>query len=91
MSTTEDAMRDEAERLLQEAGDDPLPGLEADTKVSILGTTVATNKDLVLGQRVEARITGIVKFVGDELIENEGKRRIVKVQSNLIEIITDDE
>lgn len=85
---TDPDVADEAQKILDGAADS-LPGLEADAKVSILGTAFASSKaaELALGERVELRVVGYVNFVGDQLIENEGKRRIIKVQSSLIELL----
>ena len=67
--------------------EESLPGLEAETKVSILGAAFATNEQFVLGERVELKVVGFVGFAGDQLIENEGKRRVVKINTTLIQVV----
>jgi len=79
-------MADEAKAILDGAPD-ALPGLEAETKVSVLGCNFSTNEDFVLGERVELRVIGYVNFAGDQLIENEGQRKVVKIASSLINVV----
>jgi hypothetical protein len=83
--TDEKALAAEAQQILDNAPV-TLPGLETETKVSILGATFATNEEFVLGERVVLRLSGYVTHVGDQLIEDEGKRGIVKVQATLIQV-----
>lgn len=89
MTTTDATLADEANAILSGASD-VLPGLEAESRVSILGTTFSTNEEFVLGQRVELRVTGYVSHAGTQLVENEGKRNVVKVSSTLITVIDTD-
>ena len=90
MAKTDAELADEAQAILdgQEANA-PLPGLEADTKVSVLGMQFSTSDTFALGERVELRVVGYVNFAGDQLLENEGKKHIVKIQSSLIEVVPD--
>ncbi len=78
---------EEAQKLLDDAGQDSLEGLEADTKVTVLNMNFATADTFVLGQRVELRVVGYVTFDGDELLENEGKRHLTKMKAQLIEVV----
>jgi hypothetical protein len=79
-------MAAEAQAIL-DGSPDSLPGLEAETRVSVLGTTFSTNEEFTLGERVELRIVGYVGFAGEQLIENEGKRHVVKINSTLINVV----
>lgn len=79
-------LADEAQAILDGAPD-VLPGLEAETKVSILGTSFSTQEEFVLGQRVELRVVGYVSQAGTQLVENEGKRNLVKISSSLITVV----
>lgn len=88
-ATTDASLADEAQTILDGAAD-VLPGLEAESRVSILGTTFSTNEDFVLGQRVVLQVTGYVSHAGTQLVENEGKRNVVKVSSTLITVIDAD-
>jgi len=82
---TDATLADEAQAILDGAPD-VLPGLEAETKVSILGTTFSTQEEFVLGQRVELKVVGYVSQAGTQLVENEGKRNVVKISSSLITV-----
>jgi hypothetical protein len=82
----EKSLAEEAQAILDGAPD-PLPGLEAETRVTVLGTTFSTNEEFVLGEKVTLQVTGYVAFAGDQLIENEGKRHVVKIQSSLIQVV----
>ena len=86
MSDTDTTLAEEAQGILDGASD-TLPGLEAETKVSILGAAFATNEGFALGERVELRVVGYVGFAGDQIIENEGKRHIVKINTTLIQVV----
>lgn len=79
-------LAEEAQAILDGAPD-VLPGLEAETKVSILGTSFSTQEEFVLGQRVELRVVGYVSQAGTQLVENEGKRNLVKISSSLITVV----
>lgn len=90
MTATDDVtMAAEAQAILDSA-DPVLPGMEAESKVSILGTTFSTDEQFVLGQYVEFRVTGYVTSAGDELIENEGRRHIIKVKTSMITVVDSD-
>lgn len=88
--TNDTVLAEEAQAILDGAPD-VLPGLEAETKVSILGAAFSTNEDFVLGQRVELRVVGYVSQAGTQLVENEGKRKVVKISSNLITVVDADQ
>lgn len=79
-------MAEEARAIL-EGAPDSLPGLEAETKVSILGASFSTSENFVLGEKVELRVVGYVSYAGEQLIENEGKRNVVKINSSLIHVV----
>lgn len=86
MTVDEANLAEEAQKILSSASP-ALPGMEIESKVSILGTTVSINDQLVLGQRVEFRVVGYVTQAGDELVENEGKRHVVKVKTTMIQVV----
>jgi hypothetical protein len=84
-------MTDMLDQRVLEGTDVSLPGLEADTLVTILNTKVATSESMVLGERVEFRVVGVVEEAGEKLFENEGRRRVVKVKAQLIQLLPPEE
>ena len=89
MTVDEASLAEEARAILDSA-QAALPGMEAESRVSILGTTVTTDEAFTLGQRVEFRVVGYVASVGDELVDKEGRRHAVKVKTTLITVVDQD-
>jgi hypothetical protein len=65
---------------------EPLDGLDADTRITILGARFDTNDNLALGESVTLTVKGHVVLTGREAVEDTGTRGVVKIRADIIEL-----
>lgn len=63
-----------------------LDGMEAGTRLTIVGTALDCDDEFVLGDHVAITIKGHVVMAGVESLEKTGVRRVVKVRADIIEV-----
>jgi hypothetical protein len=71
----------------QSPGQSQFDGMTADTKINVVGTNFSTDEHFELGQAVKLEVSGHVVMSGFEVLESEGKRHVVKVQADVIEVV----
>ncbi|HSS11654.1 MAG TPA: hypothetical protein VLL25_17340 [Acidimicrobiales bacterium] len=64
----------------------PLDGLDADVRITILGARFDTADTLELGETVTLTVKGHVVMTGREALEDEGVRGVVKIRADVIEM-----